>query len=102
MTLWDTEFERRQLRIVGGVCVETMSLPNALVSPSQMGVAVIPLNARKFEFDPPLLVHPDDPFSIEITSVLVSNGAPVPISQGLGNSSLSLVIGGYVLYPGEY
>ena len=91
--------QRRELRIVGGLCSETVTLPTDFSG--NYAVGKIPLSQRKIEFDPPLLFFPGDPFEISIGSFFLSSSGdylPSPLTV----ETLSLVVGGYVLYPGEY
>ena len=91
---------RRYLRVVGGLCLETLAVPTA-ITVANSSVSTTPLDQRRFVFDPPMVVYPGDPFSIDISNFLLdAAGNLTPLA--LTNDSLSLVIGGYVLYPGEY
>lgn len=99
MLVFQLPSTRRELRIVGGLCSETVTLPTDLSG--NYSVGMIPLSQRKIEFDPPLLFFPGDPFEVSIGSFFLSSSGdylPSPLTV----QTLSLVVGGYVLYPGEY
>ena len=92
------QFENR-VRITAGLCTEVHVVPQSIGNGAASTLAGVGLDGRRLAFDPPLLLQPGDPLSFELFRVYIPTQADSPLQ---GQTSVSLVIGGYVLYPGEF